>query len=184
LPVPAGFPKLLEEIKARIRLAQTHAVQAVNAELVRLYWDIGRLIEQRQQREGWGSAVIPRLARELRNDLPEVKGFSERNIKRMLTFYRAYVSPAVFSPQPVAKLPALEKVPQAAAQLETSGKVPQPAAQIDDSMLWSVPWFHHVILIEKVKDLNTRLWYMQQTLANGWSRNVLLTMIQSQAHRR
>jgi predicted nuclease of restriction endonuclease-like (RecB) superfamily len=36
----------------------------------------------------------------------------------------------------------------------------------------------------KVKDLKARVWYMQQTLANGWSRNVLLTMIQSQAHRR
>lgn len=56
------------------------AVLSANAELVRLYWDIGRMIDQRQQQEGWGAAVIPRLARELHNELPHVKGFSERNI--------------------------------------------------------------------------------------------------------
>ena len=47
---------------------------AVNAELVRLYWDIGRLIDQRQQTEGWGASVIPRLAAELRNELPRREG--------------------------------------------------------------------------------------------------------------
>lgn len=47
----------------------------VNAELVHLYWDIGRLIDRRQQREDWGPAVIPRLVREPKNELPEVKGF-------------------------------------------------------------------------------------------------------------
>jgi len=74
LHVPADFPKLLKEIKARIQHAQSRAVMSVNAELVRLYWDIGRMIDARQQREGWGARVIPRLARELRNELPRRKG--------------------------------------------------------------------------------------------------------------
>jgi hypothetical protein len=52
LPVPAGFPNLLKQIKTRIQLAQTRAILAPNAELVRLYWDIGRLIDQRQRQEG------------------------------------------------------------------------------------------------------------------------------------
>jgi predicted nuclease of restriction endonuclease-like (RecB) superfamily len=62
--------------------------------------------------------------------------------------------------------------------------MPQAAAQFIDSTLWSIPWFHHILLIEKIKDVDHRLWYMQQTLVNGWSRNILLTMIQSQAHQR
>ena len=53
-----------------------------------------------------------------------------------------------------------------------------------DAILWSIPWCHHIVLMEKVKDLTPRLWYMQQTLANGWSRNVLLLMVKSDAHRR
>src|SRR3954464_4972264 len=86
------YADLLKDIKSRIQHAQTRAVLAVNAELVRLYWDIGRVIAERQEEEGWGACVIPRLALELKNDLPELKGFSERNIKRMLAFYREYPS--------------------------------------------------------------------------------------------
>ncbi|MEI7700758.1 MAG: DUF1016 N-terminal domain-containing protein [Planctomycetia bacterium] len=163
-PIPADFPILLKEIKNRIQQAQTQAMLAVNAELVQLYWDIGRMIAARQQQEGWGAAVIPRLSRELLNELPEVKGFSERNIKRMLAFYREYPNPTDFLPQHTAKLTG----PQ---------KVPQPAAQLRDSILWSIPWFHQIVLMEKVKDWKTRLWYMQQTLTNGWSRNAKLVMM-------
>jgi predicted nuclease of restriction endonuclease-like (RecB) superfamily len=183
-PIPTGFPKLLKEIKARIQQAQMRAILSANAELVRLYWDIGRMIDERQAREGWGAAVIPRLARELRNDLPEEKGFSERNIGRMIAFYRAYSDPTTFLPPAVAKLPDPQKMPPPVAKLSAAEVVPQPAAQSATSIVWSVPWAHHVILLEKVKDVSTRIWYMQQTLASGWSRNVLLTMIQSQAHRR
>jgi hypothetical protein len=91
----------------------SRAVLSVNAELIQVYWDIGRQIDQRQRHEGWGATVIPRLARELHNELPEKKGFSERNIKRMLAFYRAYPDPAAIVPQAVAQSPPTEKVPQA-----------------------------------------------------------------------
>ena len=170
--LPAGFSALLGEVKLRIQSAQTRAMTAVNAELVRLYWDIGRLIDERQQAEGWGAGVIPRLAAELRNELPEIKGFSERNIKRMLAFARAYPDPALIVPQAVAQLPASEKVPQVVAQ----------SAQA--SLLWQIPWGHHIWLLDKVKDPTHRRWYMEQTLANGWSRNILTLMIDSQAHER
>ncbi|MBI3466011.1 MAG: DUF1016 domain-containing protein, partial [Planctomycetes bacterium] len=53
--MPAEFSSLLTEIKARIQQAQTRAILAANAELVRLYWDIGRLIDQRQREQGWGA---------------------------------------------------------------------------------------------------------------------------------
>jgi predicted nuclease of restriction endonuclease-like (RecB) superfamily len=168
------YGDLFADIKTRIRHAQTRAVLAVNAELVRLYWDIGRLIDQRQRQAGWGAGVIPRLARDLHNELPEVKGFSERNIKRMLAFYRAYPDPAAIVPQAVAQLPAPAKVPQAVAQV-----APTPGA-----VLWSIPWGHHALLLEQVKDVPARLWYMEQTLANGWSRNILAAQVQGHVHRR
>lgn len=152
----SDFAALLADVKQRIQSAQTRAMLAVNAELVRLYWDIGRIIDGRQQREGWGAAVIPRLALALKNELPELKGFSERNIKRMLAFYREYTDPFMLPPQPPGKRATAGKVPQPAAQLDTTSKVPQVAAQLADSFLWAIPWFHHVILMEKVKDISTR----------------------------
>jgi len=81
---------LLNEIKDRIRQAQIRATVSPNAEMILMYWDIGRMIHQRQQMEGWGAGIIPRLARDIRNELPEVKGFSERNIGYMVRFFREY----------------------------------------------------------------------------------------------
>jgi predicted nuclease of restriction endonuclease-like (RecB) superfamily len=101
----------------------------------------------------------------------------------MIAFYRAYPDPAGFSPPAVAKLPPQEKVPQAVAK--SSARIVQAVpAQTPDSLLWCVPWAHHVVLMEKVKDLAVRRWYMEQTLANGWSRNVLALQIDARVHDR
>ncbi len=164
------YPTLLTDIKQRIRQAQIRAVLAVNAELIRLYWEIGQMLDARQKNEGWGAAVIPRLARDIRNELPEVKGFSERNIKRMLVFYREYRD--------------LSFVPQAVAQIEASAKVPQAAALFTPELLSALPWGHHALLMEKVKDVTARQWYMRATLSNGWSRNILAMQIETAAHLR
>ena len=96
---------LLAEIKDRIRQAQIRAAFSANTEMILMYWDIGRMIHQRQQMEGWGAGIIPRLARDIRNELPEVKGFSERNIGYMIRFFREYGEPPILQ-QAVAKLPA------------------------------------------------------------------------------
>ena len=117
------YTKLLGQVKERIRHAQVRAVLSVNAELIRLYWDIGRMLEERQGKEGYGTAVIPRLARDLRNELPEVKGFSERNIGRMIAFFRAYPRPAELLPQAVAKVAGNEVSPQPVAKLKATEKV-------------------------------------------------------------
>jgi predicted nuclease of restriction endonuclease-like (RecB) superfamily len=87
-------------------------------------------------------------------------------------------------PQPAAQLPGLAKGSRTAAGKREIEVLPQAAANIPADLLWSIPWFHHAILLEKVKDRAVRLWYMQQTLANGWSRNVLLLMINSKADSR
>ena len=169
---PADYAALLGDIKQRVRHAQTRAMLAVNAELIRLYWDIGALIHARQQQEGWGAAVIPRLARDLHNELPEEKGFSERNIKRMLAFYREYAD--------------LEFVPQAVAQenaAQVRQEVPHAAALFPAQLILALPWGHHAELMSKVKDLGQRQWYMRAAIENGWSRNILLMQIGSAQHR-
>lgn len=181
---PADFGALLADVKNRIQIAQTRAVLAVNSELVRLYWDIGRIIDARQKHEGWGAAVIPRLAADLKNELPEIKGFSERNIKRMLSFFRAYPDPESIVPQPVAQLQVPEQVPQPAAQYAPALMVNCSVAPAGESLLWGIPWFHHIVLMEKVKNLDIRRWYMAQTLVNGWSRNILAMQIEAHAHAR
>jgi hypothetical protein len=98
-----GYPKFLSDLKTRIREAQVKATLSVNRELILLYWEIGCRLDAVQKKQGWGAAVIPRLAKDLKNELPELKGFSERNISRMLSFYREYPQLKAFLPQAVAK---------------------------------------------------------------------------------
>ena len=71
--VPTGYEQLLRDLKSRIRSAQLKAALAVNQELVLLYWQIGREILQRQGQEGWGTKVIDRLAKDLKQEFPEMK---------------------------------------------------------------------------------------------------------------
>jgi predicted nuclease of restriction endonuclease-like (RecB) superfamily len=179
-----NYPALLADIKQRIRTAQVRTAMAGNAGMLMLYWEIGSVLTERQKIEGWGAAVLPRLAADLRNDLPEVKGFSVRNLKLMTQFFREYPDFAVIGQPPVAQLaqrPSARKVPRPQV-----AKLP-PASDADESGQLPVallPWAHNIILIQKVKDLSTRLWYARQAFEHGWSRDVLSLQIQSRAHER
>ena len=88
---PRNYSGLLSEIKERIRSAQYAALKAVNKELVGLYWDIGRMIVERQAAEGWGKSVVEQLAADLQMEFPGVGGFSASNLWRMKAFFDAYI---------------------------------------------------------------------------------------------
>jgi len=174
------YASLLDDIKARIRGAQTRATFAANRELIGLYWEIGGVIVARQQSAGWGAGVLRRLAVDLKSQLPGIRGYPERNLKRMTQFFRAYPELVANGPRPVAHLDPGElgsqKGPPAVAHLPEAEKVRHLVAQL--------PWAHNMLLLQKVKDLAPRLWYMEQTLSEGWSRDVLGLMIKSCAHQR
>lgn len=102
--MPTDYAEWLADIRARVVAARQRAALAANAELIRLYWQIGRDILQRQSAQGWGSKVIERLARDLREAFPEMKGFSARNLKYMRAFAEAWPDPD-FVQQLAAQLP-------------------------------------------------------------------------------
>jgi predicted nuclease of restriction endonuclease-like (RecB) superfamily len=84
--LPSTYAGLLSELKGRIQAAQTRAALAINTELVRLYWEIGRTILERQRVEGWGARVVERLAQDLKEAFPTMRGFSSTNLKYMRHF--------------------------------------------------------------------------------------------------
>lgn len=102
--VPETYPALLADLKQRIREARIRASLAVNRELVLLYWSIGREIVSRQQKEGWGTKVIERLASDLRKAFPEMTGFSARNLGYMRSCAEAWPDESILQ-QVAAKLP-------------------------------------------------------------------------------
>ena len=92
------YAALIADIKSRIRTAQYNALRAVNKELIDLYWNIGKLIVERQQGETWGRSVVEKLAADVRGEFPGIQGFSAPNLWRMKQFYEAYGSSQKLSP--------------------------------------------------------------------------------------
>jgi len=149
LMMPADYGQWLADIKNRVLAARQRAALAVNAELVSLYWHIGRDILQRQAAQGWGSKVIDRLGRDLREAFPEMKGLSTRNLMYMRTFAEAW--------------PDFEIVQQAVAQL---------------------PWGHNVLLLNRIKEQEARLFYVRKAIEENWSRATLEVHIKNRLHER
>jgi len=89
-PIPRDYTILLKDVKERIRSAQYEALKAVNKELISLYWDIGKMIVERQKGGTWGKSVVEMLAKDLQAEFPGIHGFSARNIWRMRGFYLSY----------------------------------------------------------------------------------------------
>ena len=195
--LPADYAPLLAEIKARVQSARIKAGLAANRELLALYWDIGRLILDRQKQEGWGTRVIDRLAVDLQREFPGQQGFSPRNLKYMRAFAEAWPETVMVqqAAAPLAKTikstPA--RVPQPDAQMARgqSAITPAPLAQLSKTVPLIVqqaaaqlPWFHHCLLIDKLISSKDRLWYAAQAVAFGWSRDVLALQIDSALHLR
>lgn len=84
--MPDDYSKFLQDVKIRIRKERIKTVLSANTALVMLYWDIGREILKKQDDEGWGAKIIDRMACDLKEEFPEMKGFSARNLKYMRKF--------------------------------------------------------------------------------------------------
>jgi predicted nuclease of restriction endonuclease-like (RecB) superfamily len=193
------YKGLLSNIKNRVRQGQLKVNIAANAELLATYWDIGQMIYNQQQEKGWGKGVIPKLAIDLKNELSEVKGFSERNINNMLVFYKEYSNISIASltvseiesqsilQLPVAKLETNSIRQLSVSKLENDTNAKLPISQLkttNQQLINKIGWAHHIILIQKIKDLPIRYWYMQQILEQGWSRDTLVAQIKSKIHER
>lgn len=190
--VPSAYAPLLADLKAHVRAAQVTAAVAVNRELMRLYWHIGRAILRSQKAEGWGAKVVERLAKDLAAEFPEMGGFSRANLLRMRNFYDTWkpveiVSQAVTqSPSPIVAQPVrqLGKISGKATPAEL---VAQPVRLFEDEPpepLAQLSWSKNILLLERLKDPATRLWYARKTLEHGWSRAVLTVQIESRLHER
>jgi predicted nuclease of restriction endonuclease-like (RecB) superfamily len=96
--LPDDYVSFLAEVKERVRAAQYQALKAVNKHLVGLYWDVGRMIAERQHGESWGKSVVERLASDLQQEFPGVRGFSVQNLWYMRQFYLEYCDNAKLQP--------------------------------------------------------------------------------------
>ncbi|MBX9942409.1 MAG: PDDEXK nuclease domain-containing protein [Candidatus Obscuribacterales bacterium] len=100
-----GYAEFFSSLKQQIQEAQLRAAASVNAQVIEMYYNIGKAIVQRQEDAGWGDSILERLSKDLTSSFPEMKGFSQRNLYRMRSFYLAYRDSSGIFATAVAKIP-------------------------------------------------------------------------------
>ena len=140
-----SYVSVIENIKNQIRSSQHKAILNANKELIILYWNIGKVINENST---WGSKFLSKLSSEITNEFPSTKGFSVRNLKNMARFYREY-----------------------------------PEIEIVQSVTAQITWTHNIEIL-RVESKEQRLWYINKTIENGWSVNVLAHQIDTNLYAR
>ena len=179
----------IKDLGTRFRRSQIKAAVKVNEEMLRFYWELGHDIVERDAENHYGSRFFSILSHDLKEATSMTSGLSERNIRYAKDFYLLYSQEVGILQQPAAKSDLVDVT-------KDEEKLQQPAAKSNDTILpqlveqikseiFSVPWGHHMLLIDKCKNAPQKaLFFVHQTMQNGWSRNMLLNFLDTDLYER
>lgn len=188
--VDSDYVQWIHEIKERFRNTQIKAAIKVNSEQLLFNWQLGRDLTMRKVEEKWGSGIVEQLSLDLRNEFPDIKGFSTTNLWYMKKWYMFYAGDDA------------EKLQRLIGEMETQISVIQPRMeQIGKNMSEEnfqqvigefpfpaffayVPWGHHIDIITKCNSVEEALFYIYRTIEDGWSRSTLQNYIKSDLYGR
>lgn len=181
-----GYSDLLIKIKQQVRSAQAKAALAVNTGLIQLYWDMGKMIADNQELFEGRNNFVAQLEKDLRAEFPDIKGFSRSNLFYIRRFYQFYVRSSV---QQVVGLNENKENPDSVQQAVKPNEIAENPALVQQavglgSMIYSVPWGHHVQILDKIKDVTEAAFYLQQTIEYNWSRANLTLQIEQDLYKR
>ena len=149
------YKNWLTELKSKIRSVQIKAAVAVNSALIEFYWELGKMISEKQTQ--WGTQFLENLSIDLKSEFPEMHGFSTRNLKYIKQFYQFYSNVQIGQ---------------------------QAVAQFGQQLVAQIPWGHNILIFSKSKSLSEAKFYINETIENNWSRDVLALQIKSQLFER
>ena len=187
----------ISDLKQKIQQSQIKAAIQVNSALIEMYWELGKEISERSFENTYGSGFFKQLSNDLRNEFPEIKGFSSSNLRYFETFYQFY-NQEVINLQQVAGIFEKEEdketsksqqvvgefkennanaiLQQVAGKFEKTSNLHQVGGELIQK-LFLIPWRHHVEIFTKCKNVQEAIFYINKTIESGWSRAVLLNMI-------
>lgn len=144
----------VKNLSSRYRQSQIKASVRVNQVLLQFYWSLGCDIVKLGVDNKYGNKFYATLSVDLRKELPGIEGLSESNIRYTKRFYMLYFE-------------YIENLPQLVEEL------------------CSIPWGHHRFIIDKCSDNSHKaLFYVHQTIENGWSRAMLLNFLDTDLYER
>ena len=164
------YQKWIKDLSSRYRKSQIKAAVKVNQEMLAFYWSLGRDIVEMHVEDRWGESVVRNLSADLKKLNPEAHCFSKSNIYYMKKFYLYCVEIEHFVQQPIGQ--------------EDKQIVQQVVGQLRNDIL-SIPWGHHILIMSKVPgNPKKALFFIQQDLSNGWSRDMLLNFLSADLYER
>ncbi len=143
------YKSWIGELKLKIRSTQIKAAIAVNSTLIQFYWELGKMISEKQSQTTWGDKLLEQISKDLKDEFPDMQGFSVRNLKYCRLFYNFYKDFTI-GQQPVAQL----------------------------------PWSHNILIFTKSNSEKEAQFYIQQTIENNWSRDILGLQIKNKLFER
>ncbi len=151
------YKDFIKIIKNKIYSSQIKAAISVNKEMLMLYWNIAEMIVEKQEKSLWGSGFINEISKDLKKEFPDMKGFSKRNLELMRKWYKYY-----------------NNENQIAKQLVSQFR----------NNIFQILWGHNIVIMQKVKDIEIAIFYINKTIENSWSRTVLIHQIELGLHNR
>jgi predicted nuclease of restriction endonuclease-like (RecB) superfamily len=182
------YRELLTAIKDRIRSSQAKAALSVNSAVIQLYWNIGEMIVSKQALFEGRNSYIEQLSADIKSAFPDLAGFSRRNlfdVRRFYLFYNSisvqqlvalgsYDNQQVSAPSQFMTLNNTISLRQLVALGSTDNQQVNPIVPF----VSMIPWGHHLLILNKVKDPEQALFYIQQTIEHNWSRAILTLQIE------
>lgn len=168
----SNYATLLRQIRQRVLLAQHRAIYTANEEMLRMYWDIGGMLQQNLNADGWGKKTLQRLAEDLKNEYSEIKGFTMRNMQYMVQFFNEYN-------QDLTMVKRRDSVPtKNRAHISPQGAITKSPISQFGEYNFTLPirhldWTHNLVLMQQVKDIRARYWYMVQSITLHWTTRYL-----------
>lgn len=172
------YSELLQDIKASIAASRYAAARMVNKEQLKLYFNIGRLLDEKITSQKWGEKVLLQISSDLNSEMPNLRGFSHRSLKKMRQFYTAYANQSI-GPLLTAQLQGIDNVIATTAlqYMNTEDVSVVPASvTLEEKLLdsfFGVTFTHHVLLLAKCHLYEERLYYMHRAATEFWTVNTL-----------
>ncbi|MDR2806445.1 MAG: PDDEXK nuclease domain-containing protein [Dysgonamonadaceae bacterium] len=172
------YKQWLNDLKQRIRNSQIKASVHINTSILELYWSIGADIVEKQAEATWGSGIIKKLSADLRSEFPHLKGFSETNLRYTRRFYLFYNQKNIIQHQ-VGAISHQSIISESENKKNVPIQHQVGAESTASNIIGTVPWRHHIEILNKCKSFNEAMFYVQKTVENGWSRAVLMHFIEA-----
>lgn len=173
-----NYLSFIQEVKEHIVKSRYIAAHLVNREQLLLYFLVGKRLSEKVAAEKWGTKVIEQIAADLQKELPGLRGFSFTNLKNMRQFADEYSSNALLELTTV-------KVQSAKNESVTNSQLTTGQFEgLTPDLFFGIGFTQHILLLNKCKIWQERLFYMTRTVENHWTGEMLEWQIKTQLYQK